>query len=361
MAFDGSNYLAVWMDMTNDANGNIVCDAGEGSCWDLYGQFISKSGLLLGSKITISTDPGNQLGGAGFANGRYLALVNNGVILGASGISQVSDASAVFITSASQFTATGTYTYTGGATGGPLTLTWTDSQFICSGPQLGVEIQTVSSLTATTMIWADTGNGGMTLTRVGTGVDGDINGTWITSDPGSSNTFTVTFAAGGLTVSGHIFQCGANGPPGITGFSPASGPIGSLVAINGNNFSPLASSNTVLFNGALATVTGVRSGQLFAVVPPGATSGFITVTNSNGTATTATPFTVTATPTGASLSGGGVHHRIDSAGSQFDALEAGINSYATSLFGMTLTVSGPSGFSYLPLPMPISSRISTAS
>ena len=85
VAFDGANYLTIWSDMQNETN------------WDVYGQFISRTGTLLGSKMTISTDAGNQMGGAGFANGTYLVLVNNGMILGEGGITGVDSATGMFV------------------------------------------------------------------------------------------------------------------------------------------------------------------------------------------------------------------------------------------------------------------------
>ena len=85
VAFDGANYLAAWADMQNGTN------------WDVYGQYVSRTGSPVGSKITISTDAGNQLGGVGFANGKYLVLVNNGVIMGEGGISQVDSATGMFV------------------------------------------------------------------------------------------------------------------------------------------------------------------------------------------------------------------------------------------------------------------------
>lgn len=89
VAFDGEKYMAVWADMRDENN------------WDLYGQYISRAGLLVGNKITISTDIGNQTGGIGFANGKYFGLVNNGVVMAMDGnsIMEVASANAVFITS----------------------------------------------------------------------------------------------------------------------------------------------------------------------------------------------------------------------------------------------------------------------
>ena len=80
----------------------------------------------------------------------------------------------------------------------------------------------------------------------------------------------------------------------ITGFSPASGPTGTLVTITGVGFN---TSSTVKFNAAAAaSVTHVSATQLRATVPSIATSGPITVTNTTGaigTATSASSYTVT--------------------------------------------------------------------
>jgi hypothetical protein len=78
----------------------------------------------------------------------------------------------------------------------------------------------------------------------------------------------------------------------ITGFSPSSGPPGTVVTINGVGFK---SGATVHFNGAAASsVTIVSSTQLKATVPSTATSGPITVTSgSTGTVRSANNYTVT--------------------------------------------------------------------
>jgi hypothetical protein len=74
---DGTNYFATWMDMSNETN------------WDAFGQFISKNGTLLGDKLILSTNAGNQMPGAGYVGGKYLVVLNNGINLGENGISQV--------------------------------------------------------------------------------------------------------------------------------------------------------------------------------------------------------------------------------------------------------------------------------
>jgi subtilisin family serine protease len=81
--------------------------------------------------------------------------------------------------------------------------------------------------------------------------------------------------------------------PTITGFNPTRGPVGTSVTITGTNF---GSGDTVAFNGTPSTSVHVfNAGKLVATVPPGATTGPITVSNAAGTASTAPHvFTVTA-------------------------------------------------------------------
>lgn len=86
VAFDGVNYLATWVDMISEAN------------WNLYGQYINTNGDRLGSKITINAEATNQLGGVGYVNGKYLALINKGVVMGEDGISAVTGVDGLFIT-----------------------------------------------------------------------------------------------------------------------------------------------------------------------------------------------------------------------------------------------------------------------
>jgi hypothetical protein len=80
----------------------------------------------------------------------------------------------------------------------------------------------------------------------------------------------------------------------ITSFSPSTGPVGTVVTINGVGFN---STTSVKFHGTAATtVNHVSSTQLTATVPAGATSGAITVTNTTGvigTVSSATGYTVT--------------------------------------------------------------------
>lgn len=83
LATDKTNWLLAWTDMGNDANHNWMCDDGEGTCVDMYGQVVSKAGGLVGAKFPISTAPGNQFGGiVGYGGGEFLALINEVNVLG---------------------------------------------------------------------------------------------------------------------------------------------------------------------------------------------------------------------------------------------------------------------------------------
>ncbi|MFO1320479.1 MAG: IPT/TIG domain-containing protein [Burkholderiales bacterium] len=87
----------------------------------------------------------------------------------------------------------------------------------------------------------------------------------------------------------------ATNVPAVTGFTPASGPVGTAVTIVGANFGATPAANTVRFNnGTAATVTSASVTQLVATVPVGATSGPISVQTAAGTGTSSRNFAVTA-------------------------------------------------------------------
>jgi RHS repeat-associated protein/uncharacterized repeat protein (TIGR01451 family) len=83
----------------------------------------------------------------------------------------------------------------------------------------------------------------------------------------------------------------------ISDFTPKQGPTGTAVSILGNNLSVPAGPATVFFAGPnntqlSAKINFASSTQLAVVVPDGAVTGNIQVTNPTGTATSAAPFTV---------------------------------------------------------------------
>ena len=103
---------------------------------------------------------------------------------------------------------------------------------------------------------------------------------WI-FDPGDSYTMYVL----GASYSGTVAF-----PPEITSFSPASGPVGTTVAIHGTN---LANATKVTFDGKAGTITSDTSTKITAKVPSGAYTGKIRVTTPVGRAASSTNFMVT--------------------------------------------------------------------
>src|SRR5207302_540108 len=105
-------------------------------------------------------------------------------------------------------------------------------------------------------------------------------------------------------------------PPTITSFTPASGPVGTTVAVSGTNF---AGATPVTFNGVSATFTVNSATSIQATVPAGATTGPITVTTPGGTATSASSFTVINPPTITSFTpaSGAVGNSVTVSGTNF--------------------------------------------
>jgi IPT/TIG domain len=91
---------------------------------------------------------------------------------------------------------------------------------------------------------------------------------------------------------------GVQAAPTVSGFSPTSGPPGTSVTVTGTGFTGASS---VTFNGTAAAYTVNSDGQITATVPSGATSGPIAVTNSAGSASSASSFTVTAVVAGPTI------------------------------------------------------------
>jgi hypothetical protein len=81
--------------------------------------------------------------------------------------------------------------------------------------------------------------------------------------------------------------------PTITAFAPGSGPAGTSVSISGTGF---GTTTTVRFNGVAAGFVLNSSTMLTATVPPGASTGPITVTTAGGTAASATSYAVMGPP-----------------------------------------------------------------
>ncbi len=66
--------------------------------------------------------------------------------------------------------------------------------------------------------------------------------------------------------------------PAITGISPETGTVGTIVTISGKGFSTTPAENVVKFNGVEATVSTATETELVVTVPVGASTGAVTVT-----------------------------------------------------------------------------------
>jgi YD repeat-containing protein len=84
----------------------------------------------------------------------------------------------------------------------------------------------------------------------------------------------------------------------ILDFAPTRGPVGTQVTIQGRGFSVVAAENQVGFHGARASILSATNTQLVVTVPPGATTGPMTVTAGGTTAASARNFTVSPSITG---------------------------------------------------------------
>jgi hypothetical protein len=85
--------------------------------------------------------------------------------------------------------------------------------------------------------------------------------------------------------------------PVISLLSPASGPVGKRVTINGSNFGGKQEGSSVKFNATQVTeYVSWSDTQIVAVVPVGATSGNVAVTTAGGTGSSPQGFTVLGNP-----------------------------------------------------------------
>lgn len=94
------------------------------------------------------------------------------------------------------------------------------------------------------------------------------------------------------------YGCGISDPtpelvinPSISSINPTTGPMGTLVTINGSGFSPIPSNNRVTFNGVEADIFAADSNSIETMVPDSATTGPVRVT-AGGTTATGPVFTV---------------------------------------------------------------------
>ena len=112
----------------------------------------------------------------------------------------------------------------------------------------------------------------------------------ITAVVGNANSGDVSVITnnGTATLPGFSF-----GVPVIHSFTPASGPAGSVVTINGENFLPSDTANTIFMGAVGAKIISATSNQLQVIVPAGTTFQPITVTTNRLTAYSKLPFVLT--------------------------------------------------------------------
>ena len=187
-----------------------------------------------------------------------------------------------------------------GATSGPISVVAPGGTAVSTEPFTVVPPPTLTRFTPTT------GPAGTGVTLTGTHFLGAtdvrfngvraaefevVSGTTIEAvvPPGATSGPISVVTPGGTAVSAEPFTVVP--PPTLTGFTPATGPVGTGVTLNGTHF---LGATDVRFNGVRAVEFEVVSGtSIEAVVPSGATSGPIIVVTPGGMAVSAEPFTVT--------------------------------------------------------------------
>jgi RHS repeat-associated protein len=190
---------------------------------------------------------------------------------------------------------------------------------------------------------------------------------------------TVTDTSGGTNTASTTATITQSGLLGITGFSPPSGPIGTLVSVTLSNFTPPQGSTPQVMLAASgggnisAPVSSFSTNTLSFVVPDGAATSSITVVSGSQTAvssssfsvTTSSSFTVAIGPSTASLiQGQQVAFAVTlNSGNGFSGLAtlavSGVPSGITEVFKPTAIPAGQT--STLTLSAPTSQAVSTSS
>ncbi|KAA5546542.1 IPT/TIG domain-containing protein [Adhaeribacter rhizoryzae] len=119
--------------------------------------------------------------------------------------------------------------------------------------------------------------------------DGQIT----TTVPAGASSGAINVSNAKSSVNGPTFTVVSQPAPTISGFTPASGPIGQTVIITGTDFTGATS---VKFNAVPAAYTVNSNTQITATVPASATTGSITITTSGGTVASANNFNVLLLP-----------------------------------------------------------------
>lgn len=182
--------------------------------------------------------------------------------------------------------------------------------------------------------------------------------------PATATTGTVSVQVGDNTTTGPMFTVMATAAPTLSNITPRSGEIGSTVTLFGTGFSTTPSPNIVKFNGIVATVTNATATSLTVTVPPGATSGDVTVAV-GGNTSPGVHFDVTIVITSYNPTSGSVGTSVVITGSGFDSKPSaqtvkfnGIAAVVTEATATTLKVTVPIGATTGPITVGIGSNIS---
>ncbi len=179
---------------------------------------------------------------------------------------------------------------------------------------------------------------------------------------GASGSVSVTTVGGTGTRAGFTFIPA----PTVTGFTPASGGVGTSVTITGTNFSPTPANNIVKFNNTTSVVTASSTTSITTSVPTGATTGLISVTVSGQTATSSTSFTFIPPPTISSFSptNGIIGATVTITGTNFSPTPAnntvtfnGVPSVVTASTATSITTSVPAGATIGPIRVTVAGQI----
>jgi len=100
--------------------------------------------------------------------------------------------------------------------------------------------------------------------------------------PAGATTGEVVVTCGSNQFNVGTFTIGGGNAPSITSFTPTIGSAGTAVTINGSNFQPAATNNSLSFGNAPAAVTSASGTVLSAAVPSTAITGPISVTTFTG-------------------------------------------------------------------------------
>jgi large repetitive protein len=174
-------------------------------------------------------------------------------------------------------------------TGGP-----TISGFSPSSGPVGtsVSINGTNLNGATSVTFDGTNAAGFSVNGSGTQINATV--------PGGATTgkIKVTTPSGTATSATHFVVTSSAGPT-ITSFNPTFGPVGTSVTINGSHFTGVTQ---VKFHGVVASFSFGSDTRVTATVPPGATTGKITLMTPAGSASSPTAFQVV-TPTAPHITG----------------------------------------------------------